>query len=180
MLLANQKKEENIAEYVIYMYHIEDVIRAMNFDIDAIVKNYVEPQLHDKAFVNQYREWFLELIQQMHQEKIEKSGHLRLIQETIDELGYLHNMLQDSFKEENYINLYNRTLPVIEDFSHHANLVGHNPIEIAFHSQYMKLLMRLKKDEISAETEKAFDAMRVYLAYLAKRYREIMQQSREN
>ena len=38
---------------------------------------------------------------------------------------------------------------------------------------YMKLLLRLKKQEISAETEEAFDAMRVLLAYIARTYKQM-------
>ena len=40
-------------------------------------------------------------------------------------------------------------------------------------AMYMKLLMRLQKKEISAETEDAFDAMRVMLAYLSKAYAQM-------
>jgi hypothetical protein len=41
------------------------------------------------------------------------------------------------------------------------------------HAMYMKLLMRLKKQEISSETEEAFDTMRIQLAYLVKAYHEM-------
>jgi hypothetical protein len=37
----------------------------------------------------------------------------------------------------------------------------------------MKLLMRLQKKEISAETEEAFDAMRILLAYLSRSYHQM-------
>ena len=36
MLVAQQKLQENIAEYILYMYQIEDVVRAYNFDIEEI------------------------------------------------------------------------------------------------------------------------------------------------
>ena len=41
MLVAQQKLKENIAEYILYMYQIEDVIRAYQFDLDSILENYV-------------------------------------------------------------------------------------------------------------------------------------------
>jgi hypothetical protein len=37
----------------------------------------------------------------------------------------------------------------------------------------MKLLLKLQKKEISAETEEAFDSMRVMLAYLARTYHQM-------
>lgn len=37
----------------------------------------------------------------------------------------------------------------------------------------MKLLIRFNKQEISSETEKAFDTLRIQLAYLVKAYHQI-------
>ena len=36
MIIASQKKKENIAEYLLYMWQIEDIIRAYGLDIDQI------------------------------------------------------------------------------------------------------------------------------------------------
>jgi len=36
MFITQQKKKENIAKYILYMWQIEDVIRAYNFDIESI------------------------------------------------------------------------------------------------------------------------------------------------
>ena len=47
MLIAQQKLKENIAEYILYMYQIEDVIRAYNFDLERIMDEYVRQQLPD-------------------------------------------------------------------------------------------------------------------------------------
>ncbi len=69
--------------------------------------------------------------------------------------------------------MFERALPMIEEFKDKSNLKDKNEIEIAFHAMYMKLLMRLQKKEISAETEDAFDAMRVMLAYLSKAYAQM-------
>ena len=40
MIIAKQKRRENIAEYVLYMWQLEDLIRAYNFDIDAMTKDF--------------------------------------------------------------------------------------------------------------------------------------------
>ena len=42
MITASQKKKENIAEYLLYMWHIEDLIRANSLDIDLIRKNIID------------------------------------------------------------------------------------------------------------------------------------------
>lgn len=41
MIIAQQKRKENIAEYLLYMWQVEDLIRAYNFDIDKIEANII-------------------------------------------------------------------------------------------------------------------------------------------
>lgn len=173
MLIAQQKLKENIAEYILYMYQIEDVIRAYQFDINAILENYVKPQLPDNSFLSQYTKWYTDLITNMKSQRIEKTGHLHEINEVMIEISYLHTTLINMVKDQKYITLFEAALVNIEDFKEKSNLKDKNHIEIAFHALYMKLLLRLQKKEISAESEAAFDTMRILLAYLAKAYHQM-------
>jgi hypothetical protein len=173
MLIAHQKLQENIAEYILYMYQTEDLIRSFDFDLEAIVSNYVKPQLPDNSFLNQYREWYSELIKKMKLQKIDKLGHLHELNDIMVELSYLHNTLLNLSEDQKYKDLYGRAHQYIEEFREKSNLKDKNHIEILFHAMYMKFLMRLRKSNISAETEEAFDAMRILLAYLSKMYHQM-------
>jgi len=173
MLIAQQKKEQNIAEYIVYMYQIEDILRAFKMDVDAIMENFVIPQLPDRSFEKQYRNWYEGLAKQMKAQKIEEKGHLYELNEIIMELSYLHTTLVNTTRDEKYIGIYDRALPLMEDFKSRSNLKDKNHIELAFHAMYMKLLMKLQKKEISAETEEAFDSMRILLAYLGRAYHKM-------
>jgi len=173
MFIAQQKIKENIAEYILYMYQIEDVIRSFNFDIERIMKEYVSVQLPDESFHGQYRAWYEGLISQMHSQKIEQGGHLYLIQEVLIELSYLHNTLLNMAHDVRYRELYEAAIPHIEAFKEKSNLKDKNHIEIVFHALYMKLLLRLQKKEISAETEESFDSMRILAAYLSRAYHQM-------
>jgi len=173
MIVSEQKKKENIAEYIIYMYQIEDVIRAYQFDLDAIIENFVSPQLPDRSFLNDYSKWYLALINGMKSQKIEKVGHLSEINEVMIELSYLHNMLMNIVKDVKYIKLFEAAIKNIDAFKDKSNLKDKNHIEIAFHALYMKLLLKLKRQEISPESEDAFDTMRILLAYLSKSYHKM-------
>lgn len=173
MLVANQKKQENIAEYIIYMYQIEDVVRAYNFDLDTIIENFVKPQLPDDSFLNDYIEWYQNIINQMVSQNIQKQGHINDINEVMVELSYLHNMLLSMVKDQKYINLYEVAVKNIEAFKEKSNLKDKNQIEIAFHALYMKLLLKIQKKEISPASEEAFDSMRVLLAYLSRSYHKM-------
>jgi hypothetical protein len=171
MFIAQQKLQENIAEYVIYMYQIEDVIRAYDFNVDRIITDFVQTQLPDQSFLNQYRQWYENLVRQMKAQRIEKVGHLHELNDILVELSYLHNTLLNLANDSKYRTLFETATPFIEEFKERSNLKEKNHIEILFHAMYMKMLLRLKKQEISAETEEAFDAMRIMLAYLAKSYK---------
>lgn len=173
MFVAQQKQQENIAEYILYMFQIEDLIRAYDFDLERIINEYVQPQLPDHSFVDQYRQWYKSLISQMQSQRIEKLGHLHDVKDVLVELSYLHNMLLNMSKDEKYKVLFETATPYIEEFKDKSNLKDKNHIELLFHAMYMKLLLRLKKQEISAETEEAFDAMRILLAYIARSYKQM-------
>ena len=43
MYIASKKRKENIAEYLLYMWQIEDLIRAYGLDIDRIRQNVIDP-----------------------------------------------------------------------------------------------------------------------------------------
>ncbi|MDG1428488.1 MAG: DUF4924 family protein [Crocinitomicaceae bacterium] len=173
MLVAQQKQKENIAEYIIYMYQIEDIIRAYNFDVEAVLDNYVRPQLPDASFIEQYRTWYSSLIAEMRSAKIEKTGHLPSLQEIMIELSYLHNTMVNLTKDVHYVPVYESAVPYIEEFQEKSDQKDKNHTEAAFQAIYMKLLLRLQKKEISAATEEAFDAMRVMIAYLSQSYKKM-------
>lgn len=173
MLIARQKLEENIAEYMLYMYQVEDIIRAYEFNLEAIINNYVRPQLPDESFVAQYSEWYRRLISDMHDQRIEKVGHLLDLNEILVELSFLHNMLIGQANDHKYIQLVEAAQPYITEFKDKSNLKEKNDVELLFGAMYMKLLLRLQKKEISPETEEAFDNMRIMLAYLSKSYHQM-------
>jgi hypothetical protein len=173
VFIAQSKLQENIAEYILYMYQIEDLIRSFQFDLEKIMEHFVKPQLPDQSFEQSYRQWYGDLIQQMKNQKIEEKGHLFLIQEVMIELSYLHNTLLNLSNDEKYKTIFETALEHANEFKEKSNLKDKNHIEIMFHALYMKLLMKLQKKEISSETEEAFDSMRVVVAYLSRAYHQM-------
>lgn len=39
MIVAREKRKKNVAEYVLYMWQVEDTIRAFNFNINTLEEN---------------------------------------------------------------------------------------------------------------------------------------------
>ena len=170
MRVAQQKFRENIAEYLLYMFQIEDVIRSFNFDLDAILDVFVRPTLVDDSFLNQYKNWYSDLISQMQKQGVEKDGNIDSLKEIIIELIYLHNTLLTVVNDEKYKSLVDAAAEDILAFKEKSNFLKRHDIETLLHAMNMKLQLKMRKQEISPETELAMDKMRVQLAYLSREY----------
>jgi hypothetical protein len=175
MLIARQKLQENIAEYLLYMFQIEDVVRACEMDLDRLMSSYVIPQLPDPSLEDEYRKWYGDIVRQMKLQRLEKQGHMHELREIMVELSYLHNTLMNLANDHKYKGIFEQALPYINEFKERSNLKDRNEIDVSFHALYMKLLLKLQRKEISESTEEAFDAMRAMLAYLAKAYHKMKQ-----
>ena len=57
MIIANEKEKENIAEYILYMWHIEDLIRAYNFDINVIYSAVIQQFNLSNESVSEMKNW---------------------------------------------------------------------------------------------------------------------------
>jgi len=102
MLIAQQKQQENIAEYIIYMYQMEDIVRAFQFDLDKIVQYIVQPAVKTEHELVDNKKWFEDVIRQMKAQRLEQQGHLADIQDVVIELSYLHNTLLTVYNVEKY------------------------------------------------------------------------------
>jgi Cu/Ag efflux protein CusF len=178
MTLASQKIKQNIAEYIIFLWQMEDLVRAVNFDEDAIdsfVHSYVPD---DTSFVEE-KKWFVDLMQNMKKEGVEIRGHVTEVHELIFELNYLHNTMSNLVKDKTYLELYRKAQPNIKDYIERTDGKQTNDIEICLTALYGMLVLRLKKEVISDETTLAMQTFSNLLARLAFHYR-LMKQGEVN
>lgn len=173
MLIARQKQQENIAEYILYMYQVEDLIRSYSFDIDLIIDNIVRPQIQDEQIIDQYRQWYAAMSKDLKISGAQKKGHMSSLKEVMVELTYLHNTLLTVVNDKKYQEIFEKAKGYIEEFRQKAELDESHFVDIAFQALYMKLLLRLQNKDISKESEEAFDAMRLMIAYLTKYYHKM-------
>lgn len=173
MLVAQKKQEENIAEYVLYLFQIEDIVRSLNFDIEKIMESVVKPNLPDTSFEAQYRSWYEEIIREMKRSSLEKKGHLDRVMEVMKELLFLHNTLFAIQGESKYKQLCTNSSSFIGEFREKASMKNQHEVEILIHAMHMKLQFRLRKKEITQETEEALDTMRIQLAFLVREYHKM-------
>ena len=69
MDIAQQKRKENIAEYILYLWQIEDLLRALQFSPEAIYSTLVKPRQLDHAHEQMLLAWYLDIANLLVEEK---------------------------------------------------------------------------------------------------------------
>lgn len=173
MRIAQQKLESNIAEYILYMYQIEDLIRGFNFDLEAICHQMVFPVIEDEAERLAYQNWYEGLIKDLKLQGKKEKGHLNDLEEIKMELFYLHTSLISMLNDEVYKKAFAEAHPFIKEYQQKSGAANLNEIDSCFNALYAKLLLRLKKTEISKETEEAFAKITEVVKLLTKSYHKM-------
>lgn len=112
MKIAQQLKEKNIAEYLIYMWQIEDLIRANDCDVDRIEENIVSRYQVSDEERRELTEWYANLASMMREEGVREKGHLQINRNVIINLTELHAALLASPKFPFYSSAYFKALPL--------------------------------------------------------------------
>lgn len=172
MFTASEKKRENIAEYLLYMWQIEDLIRANGLDLDRISETILSKYTSlDDEQRRQLTEWYESLVDMMRREGVEKKGHLQLNKNVIIALEDLHARLMADSKFSRYQSEYYATLPYIVELRAKAGEEKQNEIETCFNALYGVLMLRLQGKEISKDTQVALGQISGFLALLAHYYK---------
>ncbi|MDR1504673.1 MAG: DUF4924 family protein [Prevotella sp.] len=171
MLIAKKLKEENIGEYLLYMWQVEDMIRANGLDIDKIDEQIISRFDQPDNVKKEIREWYENLIGMMHREDASQNGHLIINKNVIAELTDLHLRLLKAPDESDYSAAYYKTLPFIVELRSKSPDKNIPELETCFAALYGYLLMRLQKKEISGETQAAISQISSFLRILSQRYK---------
>ncbi len=170
MFIAQKLKKENIAEYLLYMWQIEDLIRAFNLDIDAIHKHIISQYEISDDEKKTLLGWYESLIDMMRSENVQKNGHLQLNKNTLSQLEEFHFLFFNKGKNDLYNNLFYKISPSIHQLKIKQNSDLNAPIEICFNFLYGILLLRMQKKEISAETQHTQKEISKFIAMLSSNY----------
>lgn len=188
MFIANQLKTKNRAEYLLYLWQVEDVMRAYNCDADRISSEYLSRFNASEAQLNEAREWYANLCEMMRSEGVKEKGHLQICKNILQELSELNAQLLASQKFPYFREMYFKVLPYIVELrrkqqaSAEATQTGSSAaaqpeavaqtpeLETCFNLLYGVMLLRLKKQTVSPETEKAVADVAQMLGTLSDYY----------
>ncbi|MGF1565098.1 MAG: DUF4924 family protein [Flavobacteriales bacterium] len=171
MTLAGKKKAENVIEYILYLWQMQDLVRAAGFDLGA-VRHFMGGG-NDELNIDEELEWFAGIITAMKANGVDKKGNLPEIDELLIELNYLHHTLIDLIRDAKYIEVWTIAQPLLDEFLQRSGNPSMNPIEAMLTSLYGLLVLRLRGQEPTAATLTAIDAFKVVLVKLGGHYHDM-------
>lgn len=170
MYTAKKLREENIAEYLLYMWQVEDLLRANGLDMENVRRCIIGLYKADEASRAEMEQWYAGLIEMMRLEGVAEKGHLQINKNVLIQLSDLHHMLLKSVKYPGYGAEFYKTLPYIVELRAKAGENKSGELETCFNALYGVLLMRLQQKEISNDTLNAISQISRFVSLLASYY----------
>ena len=172
MYISRKLREESISEYLLYMWQVEDLLRANELSLDKVKTNIVEPYALPDEESGELLQWYADLIDMMHQEGVKETGHLQINKNIIISLADLHGRLLRSPKVPFYSAAYYKALPFVVEFRTKSEGRGKNELENCFDALYMVWMMKLQRREINEETLKATAEIGKFISMLSLYFKE--------
>jgi len=170
MFIAQQKKKENIAEYVLYMWHVEDILRSFNHDIRKISQFIIKKHDISRDEKAEMHNWYSDLIEMAEVENVKKTGHLQIIKNITGDITDLHLTLLKLPEHEKYRTIYATALPHIQELEKKLSGTTENEVEVCLSGLYGIMMIRMKQKEVGQETLEAAKTFSTMLAYLSDMY----------
>ncbi|TRX62212.1 DUF4924 family protein [Fulvivirga sp. M361] len=166
---AEKKKQENISEYIIYMYQAEDLIRAYNFDMNLITEHVVKHLPVSDREKKDVMLWYTDLLLKMQAQKIERYGHLEEVQVYVDELEHLKNKLVDE-GDEGFMKVWNKSQKLIMEHKSEGGILS--DIQVCLNGIYGLLLLRLNGKPVDKDLLNKANHFGDVLSYLSYKHKQ--------
>ena len=152
-----KNKRDNIAEYILWIWQLEDYLRAFP---DAATDN--ENSSPDMRFL-------AELSEMMHREGVTEKGHVQLARNAMAELEELHRRLLD--EDASYRAAMIRLTPALNILKSKTDNPLMSDLEAGLTLLYQVLLLRLQHKEITPATAETQAQVTRLLQFLSRIYR---------
>ena len=171
MYIAHQLRKDNIAEYLLYMWQVEDLLRAYGCSLSNIRREYINRFDYSDEQKEEMADWYGDLIRMMNQEGCRERGHLQINRVVMQQLSELHAQLLDSTKFPFYTSEYYKVLPYIVELRKRGN-AEEPEIETCFNALYGTMMLRLQKKDISPDTQHAIKEITTFIGMLSDYYKK--------
>ncbi|BCS86163.1 MULTISPECIES: DUF4924 family protein [Prevotella] len=170
MFIAKELRKTSIAEYLLYMWQVEDMIRAMGCSLPLIKKAYVSKFTdYTEEQKEEELDWFGNLVRMLNEEGKREQGHLNINTIVVKDMADLHSRMLQSNKFPIYSAEYYKVLPFIVELRNRGDK-DVNEIETCLDVLYGIMLLRIQKKEITPETEHAIKEISTFIGLLSDYY----------
>lgn len=169
MFIAQEIRKKSIAEYILYMWQIEDTIRAYGCSLSRIRHEYIDKFQYSDEQKEEETDWFGNLIRMMNEEGCREKGHLNINKILVQDMLDLHNQLLQSTKFPFYNAEYYKVLPFIVELRNKGDR-DVSEIETCLDALYGVMMLRLQKKQLSPETELAVKEISTFIGMLSDYY----------
>ncbi len=169
MLIAREIRKTNIAEYILYMWQIEDLLRACSFNPETINSQLVCRFNADENASKEIAEWYRNLAVMMEKEHVQEKGQLQVIVNLVNDLNEFHLRMLEVQTDQEYVRLYGENQAAIGEFCQKSGNVT-NEVEACLNALYGIMLLKIKRVEISEETSKPIEGFGRLIGHLSARY----------
>jgi flagellin-specific chaperone FliS len=172
MFIANELRKKNIAEYLLYMWQVEDTIRAFGCSMSRIRREYIERFDYTEEQKEELIDWYGNLIRMMNEEGCRQQGHLQINRSTLQLLSELHLQLLSSPKYPFYNTAYYKVLPFIVELRSRGASKDESEVETCLNLLYGVMMLRLQKREITPNTQHAVKEVSTFIGMLSDYYKQ--------
>lgn len=171
MFISQQLRKENIAEYVLHMWQVEDIIRAYGCNLSLLRKEYISRFDYTEEQREEMTDWYGNLIRMINQEGCREKGHLQVNKIVVQQMAELHAQLLDSPKFPFYSAEYYKVLPFIVELRSKGDKET-GEIETCLNALYGTMLLRLQHKDITPNTANAVKEITTFLGMLSDYYKK--------
>lgn len=170
MTIAENKKKNNISEYIIFMYQTEDLVRVYNFDMEQIKEYVISHFPVDEKEKEVLIIWYEDIRDRMIAENIKEKGHLEKVNSLVGELAEMSKQLLKS--DHAYRQIYDQAKIHINKNLDLAQGAIKEPIQICLNAIYGLLLLRMNGKKVDESLMEGLNAFGDVLSYLSFKYKQ--------
>lgn len=167
MFISQELRKKSTAEYILYMWQVEDIIRAYGCQLSRIKNEYISRFVdYNDEQREEMVDWYGDLINMMNSEGKREKGHLAINEIVVKDLGDLHNQLLQSNRFPFYNAEYFKVLPFIVELRGKGEK-NVSEIETCLNALYGTMMLRLQNKTISPDTQHAIKEISTFMGMLS-------------
>jgi len=154
----------------LYMWQVEDLLRACSFNPEKIEQQLVRRYSTDEDASKEIADWYTNLAVMMEKEHVQEKGHLQVIANLVNDLNEFHHKMLEVQTDQEYARLHQQNQEAIAEVLQKTSTDAENEVEACLNALYGFMMLKLKSSEISSQTHQTIENLAHQIGHLSARY----------